>query len=47
MVRTEDDVVEKHILEGGVYRLDGEFRDRIEFSGLGLPGVVVDLTKVW
>ncbi len=45
MVRTEDDVVEKYILEGGVYRLDGEFRDRIEFSGL--PGIVVDLTKVW
>jgi len=45
VVRTEDDVVEKHLLEAGIYRLVGEFRDRIEFSGL--PGVTVDLTKVW
>jgi len=45
VVRTEEDVVEKYLLEGGVYRLVGEFRDRIEFSGL--PGVIVDLTKVW
>lgn len=45
VMRTEEDVVEKYLLEGAAYRLVGEFRDRIEFSGL--PGVIVDLTKVW
>jgi len=38
-------VVERYVLEGGVYRLAGEHSEEILFGGL--PGVVVDLRKVW
>jgi Uma2 family endonuclease len=42
---TEEDLVEKYVLEGSENRLSGRHHDRIEFSGL--QGVAVDLTRVW
>ncbi len=45
VVLTEEDTVEKFLLEGGAYKSCGRFQEAIEFSGI--PGVVVDLTKVF
>jgi len=40
-----DRIVEQFVLEGEGYRLLGRHHDEITFRGL--PGVRVDLTKVW
>jgi Uma2 family endonuclease len=45
VVLTEEDTVEKYVLDGRAYVLAGRFRDSIEFGGIS--GVKVDLTKVW
>ena len=45
IVRCDQDCVDQHLLENGVYRLVGTFRDALTFHGL--DGVTVDLAKVW
>lgn len=45
IVRTDEDAVDRFLLEGGKYRHDGQFREEIVFGGMA--GVTVDLTKVW
>jgi len=45
VVLTEEDTVERYLLEEDAYRLAGRFSDAIEFGGM--EGVKVDLTKVW
>ena len=37
--------VERHLLQAGRYRLEGKHAGEVSFGGL--PGVTVDLTKVW
>jgi len=45
IVLCEENAVEKHILQEGAYQSGGRFTDHIEFGGL--PGITVELTKVW
>jgi len=45
LVETAERVVERHVLRGGRYELAGKHADAVPFGGL--PGVTVDLRKVW
>jgi Uma2 family endonuclease len=45
IVVPEDQAVEQHVLADGRYELAGSHATEIEYRGL--PGVRVDLTKVW
>lgn len=45
VVLTEENTVEKYLLEGDAYTLAGRHEEAIEFGGLS--GTLVDLTKVW
>ncbi len=45
IVLTDEDAVDRFLLDEGSYRHDGQYRERIAFAGM--DGVSVDLTSVW